>query len=74
MMDWLAKMLKLPDFYLASSGGLGGGILQGTSSESSFVALLAARNKKIKEIKELNPHLDEYFIHSKLMAYFSQEV
>ena len=31
MMDWLAKMLKLPDFYLASSGGNGGGIIQGTN-------------------------------------------
>ena len=29
MMDWLAQMLKLPDFYLASSAGLGGGIILG---------------------------------------------
>jgi aromatic-L-amino-acid decarboxylase len=29
MLDWLAKMLKLPEFYLASFGGLGGGVIQG---------------------------------------------
>lgn len=74
MMDWLAKMLKLPDFYQASSGGLGGGIIQGTASEATLVALLAARNKKISEIKELNPELDEHYIHSKLIAYYSGQV
>jgi aromatic-L-amino-acid decarboxylase len=74
MMDWLAKMLKLPDFYLASSGGLGGGIIQGTASEAALVALLAARNKKINEIKELNPQLEEHYIHSRLVAYSSEQV
>ena len=36
MMDWLAKMLELPHFYLASSGGLGGGVIQVTASEVSL--------------------------------------
>jgi len=36
MMDWLAKILKLPDYYIASSGGLGGGVIQGTASEADY--------------------------------------
>ena len=28
MMDWLGKMLKLPDEFLFSSGGNGGGVIQ----------------------------------------------
>jgi aromatic-L-amino-acid decarboxylase len=74
MMDWLGKMLKLPDFYLASSDGNGGGIIQGTASEATLVALLAARNKKINEIKQSNPDLDENYIHSRLIAYCSDQV
>ena len=45
MMDWLAGMLNLPDHFLFSSGGKGGGVIQGTASEATLVALLAARNK-----------------------------
>lgn len=74
MMDWLAKMLQLPDFYLASSGGAGGGVIQGTASEATLVALLAARNKKVLEEKEKNPDLDEHLIRSKLVAYCSEQV
>ncbi len=40
MMDWLAKMLDLPDYYLASSGGLGGGVIQVTASEVILVKKL----------------------------------
>jgi hypothetical protein len=74
MLDWLAKMLKLPDFYLSSSGGLGGGIIQSTASDATLVALLGARSKMIKEVKDNNPSLDEYFIQSKLVAYCSEQV
>ena len=82
MLDWLAKMLKLPDFYLASSGGLGGGVLQSTASESTYVNLLAAKNKKIINAKltkdfvlfqEAKPQLEKHYIHSKLVAYCSEQ-
>jgi aromatic-L-amino-acid/L-tryptophan decarboxylase len=73
MMDWLAKMIKLPDFYLASSGGDGGGVIQGTASEACLVALLAARNKKIQEEKMKHPFLDEHLIRAKLVAYCSEQ-
>lgn len=74
MMDWLAKMLNLPDFYLASSGGLGGGVIQGTASESTLVTMLSARYKAIKKYKSKNSDLDEHIIRSKLVAYCSEHV
>ena len=74
MMDWLAKLLNLPEFYLASSGGLGGGVIQGTASESVLVTLLSARNKAIHEAKLEHPEWSDYLIRSKLVAYCSEQV
>lgn len=74
MMDWLGKMLQLPDFYLASSKGLGGGVIQGTASEAVLVALLSARNKTIHEMKQEHPDWSEHLIRSKLVAYCSEQV
>nr|WMX25290.1 aromatic amino acid decarboxylase TyDC3 [Lophophora williamsii] len=48
VLDWLAKLLNLPDSFL--SIGNGGGVIQGTASEAVLVALLAARDKKLKKI------------------------
>lgn len=47
MMDWLAKMIHLPEHFLFSHEGPGGGVIQGTASESTLVSLLAARNKTL---------------------------
>ncbi|CAO2839809.1 unnamed protein product [Amaranthus hypochondriacus] len=46
VLDWLAKLLKLPDVFLST--GKGGGVIQGTASEAVLVALLAARDKMLK--------------------------
>ncbi|KAI3891694.1 hypothetical protein MKW92_046834 [Papaver armeniacum] len=43
VLDWLAKMLQLPEHLLSS--GQGGGVIQGTASEAILVALRAARDK-----------------------------
>ncbi len=45
-MDWLAKLLKLPPSFLASSEK-GRGSLQGSGSESVLVALLAAKARAL---------------------------
>ena len=74
MMDWLAKILKLPDYYIASSGGLGGGVIQGTASEAILVTLLSARNKIINEVKEEHKDWPEHLIRSKLVIYCSEQV
>ncbi len=47
---------------------------QGTASESSTMALLAAKMKAIRQQTELNPDKDQYEIMSKLVAYTSEYV
>uniref|UniRef100_A0A7S1KNQ6 Aromatic-L-amino-acid decarboxylase n=1 Tax=Percolomonas cosmopolitus TaxID=63605 RepID=A0A7S1KNQ6_9EUKA len=46
-LDWLAGILDLPQFYM------GNGVIQGTASESTLVALIAAREKIKKKHEEL---------------------
>ncbi|KAL6764535.1 aromatic-aminoacid decarboxylase [Haematococcus lacustris] len=48
MMDWLAELVGLPACFKFTSGGPGGGTIQGTSSEAVLVALLAARCRCLK--------------------------
>jgi aromatic-L-amino-acid decarboxylase len=73
MMDWLGKMLELPPQFLASeSNGKGGGVIQGTASEASLVALLSARAKTIRKVKE-EKGLDEGEVIGKLVAYASDQ-
>lgn len=74
MMDWLGKFLKLPEFFLSTSGGLGGGVIQGTASESTLVTLLSARSKVISEQLKQNPDTEEHLIRSKLVIYCSEQV
>ncbi|XP_047000053.1 aromatic-L-amino-acid decarboxylase [Schistocerca americana] len=71
MMDWLGKMLGLPLEFLACSGGKAGGVIQGTASEATFVALLGAKARKLREVKEQHPDWSDYEIISKFVAYAS---
>jgi aromatic-L-amino-acid/L-tryptophan decarboxylase len=73
MMDWLGKMLELPAEFLASSGGKGGGVIQGTASEATLVALLGAKAKVMKKVKENNPNSDDAVTISKLVGYCSSK-
>ncbi|XP_013419956.1 aromatic-L-amino-acid decarboxylase-like [Lingula anatina] len=73
MMDWLGKMLDLPQEFLFCSGGKGGGVIQGTASEATLVALLAARNQTIHREKEANPALTEADIMARMVGYCSDQ-
>lgn len=73
MLDWLGKMLELPKEFLACSGGKGGGVIQGTASEATLVALLGAKAKKIRQIKIEQPELTDNEIVGKLVAYSSRK-
>ncbi|KAJ8969859.1 hypothetical protein NQ314_001543 [Rhamnusium bicolor] len=42
MMNWLGKLLHLPDEFLNCSEGPGGGVIQGSASEVTFVELTEA--------------------------------
>ncbi|XP_028835792.1 aromatic-L-amino-acid decarboxylase [Denticeps clupeoides] len=73
MLDWLGKMLKLPQEFIAGTSGKGGGVLQGTASEATLVALLAARSRKVKQIRSEEPDLSEAQVISRLVAYASDQ-
>ncbi|NXW61791.1 DCHS decarboxylase, partial [Eurystomus gularis] len=74
VMDWLAKMLGLPNKFLHHHpDSVGGGVLQSTVSESTLVALLAARKNKILEMKLSEPDTDESSLNSRLVAYASDQ-
>ncbi|KAM9816900.1 histidine decarboxylase [Neosynchiropus ocellatus] len=75
VMDWLCKALGLPSFFLHHHpSSRGGGILQGTVSESTLVALLAARKDKILQLRpEIDQDIDDSVLNSKLVAYASDQ-
>ncbi|XP_070618876.1 histidine decarboxylase [Erythrolamprus reginae] len=74
VMDWLAQMMGLPETFLHyHPGGKGGGILQSTVSESTLIALLAARKNKILEMKTSEPEADDSVLNSRLIAYASDQ-
>lgn len=52
VMDWLGKMLKLPNEFLFSGGG--GGVLQGTTCEAILSTMVAARDQMLKKIGREN--------------------
>lgn len=73
MLDWLGKMIGLPNEFLACSGGKGGGVIQGTASEATLVALLGAKARTISEVKKNRPELSDSDIVSKLVGYTSSK-
>ncbi|XP_076271306.1 aromatic-L-amino-acid decarboxylase-like [Rhynchophorus ferrugineus] len=73
MLDWLGKAIGLPNEFLACSGGKAGGVIQGTASEATLVALLGAKAKAITAAKKKNPELKESDIIAKLVGYTSSQ-
>ncbi|KAF2733904.1 dopa decarboxylase-like protein [Polyplosphaeria fusca] len=57
VMDWVAKMITLPECYL--SKGEGGGIIQGTASEVVVTAVVAARERLIRRRLAHMPESEE---------------
>ncbi|VDD94935.1 unnamed protein product [Enterobius vermicularis] len=54
MTDWLAKILHLPDAFLNDNDLPGGGIIQNTASDSTFIAMLSARARAVEVNKSKN--------------------
>lgn len=56
VMNWLADMIGLPEEFKfnASTNGKGGGVIQGTASEATLVALLGAKARIANLEKKLN--------------------
>lgn len=64
--------MGLPDCFL--SQGEGGGVIQGSASEGTLVALLAARTKALKHMRLQSPGLDDHELFSKMTLYASDQV
>ncbi|KAI5704308.1 hypothetical protein M8J75_003915 [Diaphorina citri] len=73
VMNWLGKALGLPEEFLNCSKGPGGGVIQGTASESIMVSILAAKRKKILDLTSAGPTVAENDIKSRLVAYASDQ-
>ncbi|KAK9466445.1 pyridoxal-dependent decarboxylase conserved domain-containing protein [Lipomyces arxii] len=48
VLDWLAKAMSLPDCFL--SNGEGGGVIQGSASESVVATMVAARDRYLRDV------------------------
>ncbi|KAK0089061.1 hypothetical protein PV326_004612 [Microctonus aethiopoides] len=73
VMNWLGKMIGLPDDFLHCPDGSGGGVIQTTASESTLICLLAARTRAIRSIQENEPARSSSEINSCLVAYCSDQ-
>ncbi|XP_043218908.1 histidine decarboxylase-like [Amphibalanus amphitrite] len=74
VMDWLGQMIGLPaEFLHSSKDSHGGGVIQTTASEATFVCLLAGRTEAISRYKKTCPDLDDAEINSRLVAYCSDQ-
>ncbi|XP_076161625.1 3,4-dihydroxyphenylacetaldehyde synthase isoform X2 [Ptiloglossa arizonensis] len=73
MMNWLGKLIGLPNEFLNCSEGPGGGVIQGSASEATLVCLLIAKEQTTRRIKRLHPEWDENFIKNKLISYASDQ-
>jgi aromatic-L-amino-acid/L-tryptophan decarboxylase len=62
VLDWLAEMLSLPAMFRSRSAdgspSQGGGVIQGTASESTLIAMLAARSR----VRRCTGGRDEQFV------------
>lgn len=76
MLNWYAKALDLPKFFLSDEpGSIGGGALQGSASECVLVAMIAARARAINELKGKtnNTKVHDSIFLPQLVAYSSKE-
>ncbi|KAI5815236.1 pyridoxal phosphate-dependent transferase [Pyronema omphalodes] len=50
VLDWLCKLLSLPDCYLSTSSSGGGGVIQGSASEAIVTVMVAARDRYLRHL------------------------
>ncbi|XP_026483643.2 aromatic-L-amino-acid decarboxylase [Vanessa tameamea] len=73
-MNWLGKLLGLPDCFLnEKNDSPGGGVIQTTASEATLVSLLAARTRALMELASLNPDLQSSELLGHLICYCSDQ-
>jgi len=67
VLDWLAGMLGLPERF-DSRTGVGGGVIQGTASEATLVAMVAARARAAASEREVGA---AYVVYTSTQAHSS---
>ncbi|XP_059062564.1 aromatic-L-amino-acid decarboxylase [Achroia grisella] len=73
-MNWLGKLLGLPDCFLnEKNDSPGGGVIQTTASEATLVSLLAARTRALMELAKLNPEVQSSELLGHLICYCSDQ-
>ncbi|CAK1593272.1 unnamed protein product [Parnassius mnemosyne] len=73
-MNWLGKILGLPDCFLnEKNDSPGGGVIQTTASEATLVSLLAARTRALMELSKLNPDVQSSELLGHLICYCSDQ-
>ena len=80
MLDWMGKMIGLPDEFLCLASGSskgdeskGGGVIQGSASECVLVNLLAARHWCLERLRRKYPGQPDGLLLAKLIGYCSKE-
>lgn len=76
MLDWLAKALDLPTFFLSRGSNpesKGGGALQSSASDAIFSCMCAARARAIKGLKKGNNDIHDSVYLPRLVCYSSSE-
>lgn len=74
VMNWLGKMIGLPDDFLnMSNTSQGGGVIQTTSSEATLICLLAGRTQAIQRFHEHTVGFQDAEINARLVAYCSDQ-
>ena len=72
VLDWLAKMLGLPEDFLSQSGE-GGGVITGSATEGVLLTVTAARERALAKMRCDEPDLDEVTARGSLVAFTSSE-
>lgn len=76
MLDWYAKALDLPDFFLSKSSNpesIGGGAIQASASDAIFSCMCAARARAIRKLKGDNYEIHDSVYLPQLVCYSSTE-
>ena len=49
VLDWMARAMGLPEAFLSTSAGGGGGVIQGSASEAIVTVMVAARERYLRD-------------------------
>ena len=72
VLDWLAKMLGMPEDFLSQSG-VGGGVITGSATEGVLLTVTAARERALADLRRDDPELDDVTARGRLVAFTSSE-